>query len=44
LPSPQLMPSGQVSATPEPAEWLLISIALLMLGMVYQRNHAKTIV
>jgi putative PEP-CTERM system integral membrane protein len=44
LPSPQLMPSGQVSATPEPAEWLLISIALLMLGIVYRRNTTKTVV
>ncbi len=44
LPSPQLMPSGQVSSTPEPAEWLLISIVLLMLGMVYRRNTTKTVV
>jgi putative PEP-CTERM system integral membrane protein len=44
LASPQLMPSGQVSATPEPAEWLLLSIALLMLGIVYQRNTTKTVV
>jgi putative PEP-CTERM system integral membrane protein len=44
LPSPQLMPSGQVSATPEPAEWLLISIALLMLGIIYRRNTTKTVV
>jgi putative PEP-CTERM system integral membrane protein len=44
LPSPQLMPSGQVSSTPEPAEWLLISIALLMLGMVYQRNKTRSVV
>jgi putative PEP-CTERM system integral membrane protein len=45
LPTPQLtMPSGQVSSTPEPAEWLLLSIALLMLGMVYRRNQTKTVV
>ncbi len=44
LPSPQMMPSGQVSATPEPAEWLLISIALLLLGMVYRQNKTKSVV
>jgi putative PEP-CTERM system integral membrane protein len=44
LPSPQLMPSGQVSATPEPAEWLLLSIALLMLGIVYRRNSTRSAV
>jgi putative PEP-CTERM system integral membrane protein len=32
----------QVSATPEPAEWLLLAIAILMLGMVYQRNTTKS--
>uniref|UniRef100_UPI00286E7BE4 TIGR02921 family PEP-CTERM protein n=1 Tax=Chamaesiphon sp. VAR_48_metabat_403 TaxID=2964700 RepID=UPI00286E7BE4 len=44
LPSPQMMPSGQVSATPEPAEWLLISIALLLLGMVYRQNKTDSVV
>jgi putative PEP-CTERM system integral membrane protein len=44
LPSPQMMPSGQVSATPEPAEWLLISIVLLLLGMVYRQNKTKSAV
>jgi putative PEP-CTERM system integral membrane protein len=27
-----------VTATPEPAEWLLLSIVILLLGMVYRRN------
>lgn len=44
LPSPQMMPSGQVSATPEPAEWLLISIVFLLLGMVYRHNQTDTVV
>ncbi len=34
----------QVSATPEPAEWLLLSIVLLMLGIIYRRNTTKSVV
>jgi putative PEP-CTERM system integral membrane protein len=40
LPTPQS--SWQVSATPEPAEWLLISIAFLLLGMVYRHNKISS--
>jgi putative PEP-CTERM system integral membrane protein len=38
----QLPPVAQVSATPEPAEWLLLAIVTLMLGMVYRRNTTKS--
>jgi putative PEP-CTERM system integral membrane protein len=39
LPSPQsVAPSSKVSATPEPAEWLLLAISLLMLGIFYRRT------
>jgi putative PEP-CTERM system integral membrane protein len=38
LPSPQ---SANVSATPEPAEWLLLAISIVMLGLVYRRNTQK---
>jgi putative PEP-CTERM system integral membrane protein len=41
LPSPQ---SSNVSATPEPAEWLLLAIVTLMLGLVYRRNTPKSLV
>ena len=41
LPSPQ---SSNVSATPEPAEWLLLAIVTLMLGLVYRRNTIKSVV
>jgi putative PEP-CTERM system integral membrane protein len=44
LPSPQAIPSVQVSATPEPAEWLLIAIALSLLVMVYRQNRADSVV
>jgi putative PEP-CTERM system integral membrane protein len=44
LPSLRSTSLGQVSATPEPAEWLLISIALLMLGIVYRRNTTRSVV
>jgi putative PEP-CTERM system integral membrane protein len=46
LPLPQsvAVTSGKVSATPEPAEWLLFSIAFLLLGMVYRHNTNKTVV
>jgi putative PEP-CTERM system integral membrane protein len=37
-------PSGQVSATPEPAEWLLLAIAILLLGVIYRRNVARSVV
>jgi putative PEP-CTERM system integral membrane protein len=32
-----------VSATPEPAEWLLLSIVILLLGMVYRRNTTRSV-
>jgi putative PEP-CTERM system integral membrane protein len=35
LPSPE---SANVSATPEPAEWLLLAIVTIMLGLVYRRK------
>jgi putative PEP-CTERM system integral membrane protein len=38
LPLPQ---SANVSATPEPAEWLLLAISIVMLGLVYRRNPPK---
>jgi putative PEP-CTERM system integral membrane protein len=38
LPLPQ---STNVSATPEPAEWLLLAISIVMLGLVYRRNPPK---
>jgi putative PEP-CTERM system integral membrane protein len=38
-PSPQ---SANVSATPEPAEWLLLAISIVMLGLVYRRNTPKS--
>ena len=41
LPSPQ---ASNVSATPEPAEWLLLAIVTLMLGLVYRRNTIKSVV
>jgi putative PEP-CTERM system integral membrane protein len=41
----QQLPSlTQVSATPEPAEWLLLAIALLMLGLVYRHNTTKSVI
>lgn len=39
-PSPS--PSTNVSATPEPAEWLLLAISIVLLGMVYRRNSTKS--
>lgn len=45
LPSPSsVLPSSNVTATPEPAEWLLIAIVLIMLGLVYQRNSTKPVI
>ncbi len=38
----QQMPPAKVSATPEPAEWLLLAIVTGMLGVVYRRNLAKS--
>ncbi len=32
-----------VSATPEPAEWLLLSIVILLLGMVYRSNTTRSV-
>jgi putative PEP-CTERM system integral membrane protein len=40
----QSPPSAAVSATPEPAEWLLLSIVILLLGMVYRRNTDRSVV
>lgn len=34
--------SANVSATPEPAEWLLLAIVTLMLGLVYRHNTEKS--
>lgn len=45
--SPQQLPlpqSSNVSSTPEPAEWLLLAIVTLLLGMVYRRNTPKSVV
>ncbi|MCY7369276.1 MAG: TIGR02921 family PEP-CTERM protein, partial [Chamaesiphon sp.] len=39
----QLSPSS-VSATPEPAEWLLLAIVAVMLGGVYRHNISKSVV
>ncbi len=39
----QQLPS-KVSATPEPAEWLLLAIVAAMLGIVYRRNTAKSVI
>jgi putative PEP-CTERM system integral membrane protein len=36
--SPSFSPFSNVSSTPEPAEWLLLAILTVMLGMVYERN------
>lgn len=36
-------PFSNVSSTPEPAEWLLLAILTVMLGMVYQRNATKKV-
>jgi putative PEP-CTERM system integral membrane protein len=41
---PQLTPSANVSATPEPAEWLLLAISIVMLGLVYRRNATKSVI
>ena len=38
----QQLPPAKVSATPEPAEWLLLAIVTGMLGVVYRRNLAKS--
>jgi putative PEP-CTERM system integral membrane protein len=41
----QQLPQSKVSATPEPAEWLLLAIVMVMLGLVYRRaahNQAQT--
>jgi putative PEP-CTERM system integral membrane protein len=40
----QQLPPSKVSATPEPAEWLLMAILAVMLGMVYRRNATKSVV
>jgi putative PEP-CTERM system integral membrane protein len=39
----QQLPAN-VSATPEPAEWLLIAIMVVMLGIVYRRNTTNSVV
>ncbi len=38
----QQLPPAKVSATPEPAEWLLMAIMTGMLGVVYRRNLVKS--
>ena len=40
----QLPPASNVSATPEPEEWLLLSIAILLLGIVYRHNTTRSTV
>jgi putative PEP-CTERM system integral membrane protein len=41
----QLPPqSANVSATPEPAEWLLLAIMTVMLSIVYRRNTTKSVI
>jgi putative PEP-CTERM system integral membrane protein len=35
----QKLPPANVSATPEPAEWLLLAFVSIMLGIVYRRNE-----
>ena len=35
----QSPPSTNVSATPEPDEWLLLAISIVLLGLVYRRNN-----
>lgn len=36
--------SANVSATPEPAEWSLLAISIVMLGLVYRRNTPKSVI
>jgi putative PEP-CTERM system integral membrane protein len=40
----QQMPPAKVSATPEPAEWLLMAIVAVMLGVLYRRNTTKSVI
>ncbi len=40
----QQLPPSNVSATPEPAEWLLLAIVTVMLGGVYRHNITKSVV
>jgi putative PEP-CTERM system integral membrane protein len=40
----QQLPPSKVSATPEPAEWLLMAIMAVMLVLVYRRNATKSVV
>jgi hypothetical protein len=40
----QQLPPSKVSATPEPAEWLLMAILAVMLVLVYRRNLGKSLV
>jgi putative PEP-CTERM system integral membrane protein len=40
----QQLPAANVSATPEPAEWLLMAILAVMLVLVYRRNADKSVV
>jgi putative PEP-CTERM system integral membrane protein len=42
--SASFTPFSNVSSTPEPAEWLLLAILAVMLGLVYQRNAAKSVI
>ncbi len=40
----QQLPQSKVSATPEPTEWLLLTIVTGMLGLVYRRNLTKSVI
>ena len=40
----QQLPPSNVSATPEPAEWLLLGMMAVMLGIGYQRNTTKSMI
>jgi hypothetical protein len=43
LPAPETLPQpASLSAVPEPAEWLLLLIGAIVLGMVYQRQHRES--
>jgi putative PEP-CTERM system integral membrane protein len=39
----QQLPPSKVSATPEPAEWLLMAILAVMLVLVYRRNTTNSV-
>jgi putative PEP-CTERM system integral membrane protein len=43
LPQPSSAAFGEVSAVPEPAEWLLLSIGALLLAWVYRRQKQQVV-